>query len=405
MSTKQEAWGIKREHDEVCSPPARRGAMDHTDKRKNGAGSFRLMVAVLGTIMILGLGFSDIAVQCKRVFAHPNGIRTPFLAPSLWIQALEAPASANAQQKFFSLVGIEDAEETLPKFVIQGNEFTVVIHKQRLKWPAESQHRFDPDCDETARSLEVRDATGATVYEHGIEDAADESDLAEIRKQGRFIFTEAVYGCRMEGAKNQALVISWSSTPSAPGSCSMYIVLGLFDGKLVPFSEPFCADIVSLMADVSDRNWKLKKDRGTNFEIFEIRIGYGFFHVIVPIRVDFMMAKMFPARWCIRMGAPAGLAEYCEFPVEAERRADEEDTFVRLFPDADETRTPRHVIVKPDSKIEFLTALAPNVMDRNGKWRHEQGFEIPWLKVRIDGKEGWVHAEEDLNALGLFQVG
>jgi hypothetical protein len=128
-------------------------------------------------------------------------------------------------------------------------------------------------------------------------------------------------------------------------------------------------------------------------------------HVCVPIRVDFLMAKLLPARWCLRMGASALLAEHCEFPVEAERITPKEDTFVRLFPGADENGTPRHVVVKPDSRIEFLAALAANAMDRSGKWKIGPSDEIPWLKVRVDGKEGWVHAEEDLNALGLFQAG
>ena len=46
-----------------------------------------------------------------------------------------------------------------------------------------------------------------------------------------------------------------------------------------------------------------------------------------------------------------------------------------------------------------------NAMDRKGKWKNDQSGSIPWLKVRIDGREGWVHAEEDLNALGLFHAG
>ncbi len=25
----------------------------------------------------------------------------------------------------------------------------------------------------------------------------------------------------------------------------------------------------------------------------------------------------------------------------------------------------------------------------------------PWLKVRIDGKEGWIHSQEDFDALGM----
>ena len=28
-----------------------------------------------------------------------------------------------------------------------------------------------------------------------------------------------------------------------------------------------------------------------------------------------------------------------------------------------------------------------------------------WVKVRIDGKEGWIHTPEDLNAIGLFASG
>jgi len=29
----------------------------------------------------------------------------------------------------------------------------------------------------------------------------------------------------------------------------------------------------------------------------------------------------------------------------------------------------------------------------------------PWLKVRIDGKEGWIHTQEDFEAIGLPQTG
>ena len=27
-----------------------------------------------------------------------------------------------------------------------------------------------------------------------------------------------------------------------------------------------------------------------------------------------------------------------------------------------------------------------------------------WVKVRIDGKEGWIHTDEDLQAIGLYQA-
>ncbi len=379
--------------------------MDFTKRRNSRIGSAGLIVAVLGITTFAAAEFMATVVKCDQIHAPAMEITASPTPHNRQARTLDGPALVNAQQEFFPLLRLQDAKDTLPPLAIQGKEFTVVIHKQRIEWPTEAGHRFDPDGDETARSFAVLDSAGAVAYEQKIEDAAGESELAEIRKLGRFAFTEAVYAERMRGTRGEALIVGWSSIPSAPDSCAIYVVLGLFEGKLVPFSEPFCANLVSSEPGTQDRTWMLKRDPGSDFEIFEIRRGYGFFHVIVPIRVDFLMARLFPARWCIRMGAPASLASHCEFPVEAERRASEEDSFVRLFPEADETRTPRHVVVRPDSRIEFLAALAPNAMDRSGKWRDDRSGEIPWLKVRIDGKEGWVHAEEDLNALGLFQAG
>jgi hypothetical protein len=72
--------------------------------------------------------------------------------------------SRTAEAKPFSLLKIEDVEESLPQIVIQGKQFTAVIHKQRLVWPAAARHRFDPDDAETARSFEVRDAAGMVAY-------------------------------------------------------------------------------------------------------------------------------------------------------------------------------------------------------------------------------------------------
>jgi hypothetical protein len=372
---------------------------------RSDALKYAILVVVLTGMAVAGVGHLPGRTRCRRVSVLRDGFGASLQMQDQRGRSPLAQASPHAEEKFFSLLKVEDAEETLPEITIQGKQFTVVIHKQRLVWPAEAGHRFDPDDDETARSFEVRDAAGAVAYRKRIEDASTESNLEEIRKQGRFTFTEAVYATRMQGAANQALVVGWSSLPSAPDACSTYVVLGLFEGKLVPFSEPFCEDVVSSGPDSLDGSWNLKREPGTNFETFEIRRGYGFFRVVIPIRVDFLMARLFPARWCIRTGAPALLAQYCEFTVEAERFAPKEDTFVRLFPEADESATPRHVVVKPGSRVEFLAALAPNAMDRSGRWRNDQGDEIPWLKVRIDGKEGWVHAEEDLNALGLFQAG
>jgi hypothetical protein len=82
-------------------------------------------------------------------------------------------------------------------------------------------------------------------------------------------------------------------------------------------------------------------------------------------------------------------------------------TFVRLFLDPDAGFTPKHVIVQPMSAIDYLEAEAPVRWDANAE---RISFTVPdggdvWLKIRIDGQEGWIHSEEDLQAVGLRQAG
>lgn len=104
---------------------------------------------------------------------------------------------------------------------------------------------------------------------------------------------------------------------------------------------------------------------------------------------------------------PKGPRPICEYQVEAERRPPEEDmTFVRLHVEADEGMgIPAHVVVRQYSQVEFLGA------EVELRWQEDAngiGMSIgddPWLKVRIDGKEGWIHTQEDFVAIGLPQAG
>jgi hypothetical protein len=79
---------------------------------------------------------------------------------------------------------------------------------------------------------------------------------------------------------------------------------------------------------------------------------------------------------------------------------------VRLFPEADDGSTPKHIILQSDTKVEYLEALLQiDWASQDGK---SVGFNVTgdvWLKVRIGGQEGWVHSEEDFEALGVPQAG
>ena len=81
-------------------------------------------------------------------------------------------------------------------------------------------------------------------------------------------------------------------------------------------------------------------------------------------------------------------------------------TFVRLFAEAHEAfGIPAHVVVKKDSKVEILATEAQVVWTEGADAVDITVADDPWLKVRIDGKEGWVHTQEDFQAIGLPQTG
>ena len=82
-------------------------------------------------------------------------------------------------------------------------------------------------------------------------------------------------------------------------------------------------------------------------------------------------------------------------------------TFVRLFPEPENGFTPKHVVVKPDSKIDYIEA------ETSVSWSADQdnvsfGVSDPgkvWIHVKIDGQDGWISVEEDFEAVGLPGAG
>jgi hypothetical protein len=78
---------------------------------------------------------------------------------------------------------------------------------------------------------------------------------------------------------------------------------------------------------------------------------------------------------------------------------------VRLFNDPDASSIPRHVIIKKDTKIEFLWAYTRASIESGGSECVISIDEMPWLKLRIDGKEGFVKNAEDLLSLGIHPAG
>jgi hypothetical protein len=153
-----------------------------------------------------------------------------------------------------------------------------------------------------------------------------------------------------------------------------------------------------------------------------LTLGTGRFVVIVPIRIDWAQRKLSLApKECSGVAADSAQA-MCQYEMQDPNsylKQPKELTFVRLYVSPDEkSGRPERVVVKPASKIELLAYRADWEMKQPDASRPPSATEFvvndmvqvsiapntdSWLQVRIDGKVGWIHSDEDLNAIGLLE--
>jgi len=291
----------------------------------------------------------------------------------------------------FAVVGqaqvkLERFDRELGPFDIGGKQFTVVLHKKQIG--------ANPDTQQTLARVEIKDASGTMHYGRSL----------PLQLSGEeFQFTVDASAQLLQGARSSGLLLTYGTLPSPPLGGQSWQVFGLFDGKLKPFSKPVWFD-GDLMLEKTNGIARTSSEPKFQPEVVRAKIWGGNFFVLVPLRVDWLPAKMALA-WRCSKPTPRGPRAICEYKVEADRvPSDEPQTFVRLFPEAEEGFTPAHVVVKRESKVEFLAAEAEIVWEEDAEEAYLKVSHDPWLKVRIDGKEGWLHSEEDFSAIGLPQT-
>lgn len=286
-------------------------------------------------------------------------------------------------------IGLEHFDHRLGPFEIGDQRFTVMLHKKRAAGGT------DPDTQQTLARVEIRDAAGALHYQR---------TLPFQLSGAEFQYTLDASAEILQGTERRGLLLTYGIFPAPPLSGQSWQVLGLFNGKLVPFSKPVSFDGELKLEKTA--NGIAKTGREPNFrpEVVRAKIWGGNFFVMVPLRIDWLPAKMSPAWRCSKLTAK-GPRALCEYEIEADRvPSDRSVTFVRLFAEADEAFTPLHVVVPEDSKVEFLAAEAEIVWSEDDEEANLKVGKDPWLKIRIDDKEGWIHSEEDFAAVGLPEM-
>lgn len=290
-------------------------------------------------------------------------------------------------------------EKTETLQLLGGQSFTFVkrvvsIDRQRRNMDDENVEWWE--LRDAAHSVIYRQSYGPTVFQDG---GFRENNLVDARV--------------LKTKLGSAIAIEGLILPSAPNSGIWIQVFGIFNGKLVAFGPSMTTDgqfagetLDSFTPSVMIRG---QKPHVVERDVLNFEVWTGDFSIIYPVFVDWMNAKLRPAWRCLRTSGQ-GQIDRCRYKIKADPHREPKDlTFVRLFHEPEEgLSTPGHVVIKPESSIEYVEAEAPV------EWNEKNDFisiTVPfgspdvWLHVKIDGQDGWIHTEEDLNAVGLEQAG
>lgn len=272
------------------------------------------------------------------------------------------------------------AERTAGPFALSDRSFQVVFRLARIP------DATDPDFQETVSSIEIRDQDGALHFERSL----------PYRVEGtRFNETTGVETALVQGKQGSGLLLTYGVLPSTPTGGRTWQVLGVVEGKLRPFSKPVTLE-GGLLEEASGRPIRASWDSALGTDVLNFRVWTGRFFVIVSMAVNWEWGYFRPA-YRLAKG---------RWNVEAERRPRAGQTSVKLHPQADEKAgEPEEVALTPGSKVEFLGAEGGLLWDESGDPIWLGVSEDIWLRVRIDGKEGWLHEPEDFDAVGLPEAG
>ena len=326
--------------------------------------------------------------------------RALILLPCLFLIALNAQgASAQDLEEDLASGKIQRNERLLGPFEIEGKEFTVVINELKLSGATSIW-------DEPAESFSIVDQDGRVHFEKSFPVEYDDTGFRESwrihanaldsRGPKRFRKESGVLKeMPMKDIPGVGLVLKYGFVPSAPStgwSCQVFAMRG---DDLVPLFSPLSVygSIHQLEPGSSPNSRRLFENDTMKFSV----AWRGWFWIVVPLRV-FDDLRAVPLHYIATYDLYA-------FDVDVERRPSEEETFVRLFPEPTASSIPRHVIIRKETKVEFILAYASVSIESGDEDCSISVDRMPWLEVRIDGEEGYVREAEDLMALGIFQAG
>ena len=289
-------------------------------------------------------------------------------------------------------------------FSIGDQPYTVVLHEKVLGKsgnPPPNENTFLT----TLAEMDIVDANGQAVFQEAFPFTLANGSFSQTLNASASLFSS-------QGG--MALVIQFieqSANTGAGGSPvrESWQIFGLSNGQLtkfgpvLPLGQGSDIAVGGVVTAVMAKGGIVVMPLASAAEELQVRAWTGNFYVLVPMRVDWMHAQWGEAEACYELAEGTLRERGCTLSVEAPRQPSSaaSDVYIPLFPSVNDQEA-MEVPLTANSTIDFLDVLA-TVHWKDTAGRSECSFDNVWLHTRIDGKEGWVHGQESLAALGLPQ--
>jgi hypothetical protein len=263
---------------------------------------------------------------------------------------------------------LERFNQDLGTFPIDGRNFMV-----RISWLCMKGSASSKSCDvhnTTAESLAVLDESGTPSFTEKLDVSLPDPDQPLIEGTG-------VRVALFNGKEHKVLALVYQNFPSSPGTGCRFRLLAMRAGSLTLLNpEPvYCGEAENLL-----------RSKG---QVPETDLLPGDVLEMVDNNQHFFFIQQMRINWKdFRLEEKVG----GDFEVEQTAITLKKESTLQVFASSDDNAAHSAVTLPAGAKVEFI------VMRFSGG-----GHE--WLKVRIDGKDGWITGDKSYEAVGLPTFG
>lgn len=263
---------------------------------------------------------------------------------------------------------------TLGPFGVDGRTFTVklsVICYKETKHPG----MCDEDDEETVKSVKIEDERGKVQFHKSF-------PVAFSHRVERHVVEAAL----LEGKEHQAIELVYTQLLTPANSGEQIQVFGVQGGQLKPMNAT-PLDFYGQLGEMPEGSVKGSK-RLAQDDSLPIYVLTSYFYIREPVRLDWTKFRLEPQR--------TGEFEVAQKPPFQRKPDIEAGGYIHLYASPDKNSSVTGINVTPESKVEVLSARFSASPPEN----HSSANDT-WLKIRIDGKEGWILGADDYTAVGL----